>query len=81
MEVIDVVFSPDGNTLVSIGVWDKRICFWDVETGESLRIIKGHTDEFRSIDFSPDGKTFATGSGGENSMSMGYRIRKTHSGF
>jgi len=31
--VRSVAFSPDGQTLASVG-WDKRLNLWDVETGE-----------------------------------------------
>jgi len=35
---------------------------WDAQTGQELLALKGHTDSIRSIAFSPDGKTLASGS-------------------
>ncbi len=36
---------------------------WDVQTGELLRTLAGHTDGVRSVAFSPDGRMIASGSG------------------
>ena len=75
--VYSVAFSPDGKTFVS-GSDDNTIRLWDVDTGETQRILTGHAGEFEGLDngpssiegvksvaFSPDGKTFASG-GGDN---------------
>ena len=74
--VYSVAFSPDGETLVS-GSDDNTIRLWDVDTGETERILTGHAGEFdvdngpfsvkgvKSVAFSPDGKTLASG-GGDN---------------
>ncbi len=51
---------PDGKRLAaatSIGIW-----IYDVETGEALDLLIGHTAPVKSIAFSPNGKTLATGS-------------------
>ena len=53
-------YFPDGKCLTvatSIGTW-----IYDVETGEALDLLTGHTARVKSIAFSPDGKTLATGS-------------------
>ncbi len=74
--VYSVAFSPDGKTLAS-GSDDNTIRLWDVDTGETQRILTGHAGEFevdngpfsvegvKSVAFSPDGKTLASG-GGDN---------------
>ena len=44
---------------------DRQIIIWDLEVGEELYTIKGlkrHSDYVKSVAFSPDGQTFATGS-------------------
>ena len=75
--VYSVAFSPDGKTLAS-GSDDNTIRLWSVDTGETKRILTGHAGEFEGVDngpssvegvksvaFSPDGKTLASG-GGDN---------------
>ncbi|MGD2015300.1 MAG: hypothetical protein PVG84_16225, partial [Desulfobacterales bacterium] len=59
--VTSVSFSPDGKTLASASNY-KSIRLWDVESGSSLRELKGHTFSVESVSFSPDGKTLASGS-------------------
>ena len=46
---------------------DDTVRLWDVETGEELRKMVTHTQDFRSIAFSPDGKTLA-GATGDNAV-------------
>ena len=75
--VYSVAFSPDGKTVAS-GSDDNTIRLWNVDTGETERILTGHAGEFEGVDngpssvegvksvaFSPDGKTLASG-GGDN---------------
>ena len=53
-----LAFSPDGRTLAAA---DKRgdITFWDVASGNPIRVIHADRDELRGLAFSPDGQTLA----------------------
>ena len=60
-KVYSVVFSPDGQTLVSSSE-DETVRLWDAQTGTEKKILTGHTDDVYSVSFSPDGQTLASGS-------------------
>jgi WD40 repeat protein len=69
--VRSVAFSPDGRLLASgsCGQRDSsgdciqdEIKLWDVATGREVRTLSGHTDNVRSVAFSPDGRLLASGS-------------------
>ena len=56
----NVAFSPDGTRLAvagDIGTW-----IYDVQTGEEVSLLAGHTEYVWSIVYSPDGDTVASGS-------------------
>ena len=57
----DIVFSPDGKTIVC-GDSSHRVYLLDAETGKLIRTFIGHTGydhHVQSVAFSPDGKTIA----------------------
>jgi WD40 repeat protein len=60
-EDLNVLWSPDGNSLTTIGIHDGRIYIWDVSTGT----IRSRIDTWASSPFrlSPDGKLFTIGYG------------------
>ena len=54
----EIAYSPDGTRLAvasSIGIW-----LYDTQTGEELDLLR-HTSAVRSVSFSPDGNTIASG--------------------
>ena len=59
-----LTFSPDGKFLLDpkLDSWDPIIQLWDVETGEELKTLSGHTEYIETLVFSHDGKTLASGS-------------------
>lgn len=67
--VSDLVFSPEGSSLVS-GSWDGTIRLWDVSKGvnspavegvSSRAVINAHEGYVMSVSVSPDGKWIASG--------------------
>ena len=54
-----MIYSRDGATLVS-GSSDTTIRFWDVGTGETLKVLKGHTSYVDALNYSPDGETLVS---------------------
>ncbi len=64
-QVVDLVFSPDGSQLASVGGYDRTVLIWEVQTGRLLRQLHGHTAAVLCCRYSPDGKILATGGEGE----------------
>ena len=55
-----IAYSPNGTLLAvasSIGIW-----IHDAQTGQEIDLLIGHTASVRSVAFSPDGRTLASGS-------------------
>ncbi|KAF3058665.1 putative WD repeat-containing protein C9G1.05 [Daldinia childiae] len=61
--VLGTAFSPDGNTLVTVGA-DKRIQLYDGKTGEPIKSIgeNEHTGSIFAVSWSKDSKSFVTAS-------------------
>ena len=57
-EVEDILFSPDGKSMLSLVKGDE-IRMWDIATGKRKRFT-GYTGYLTNASFSPDGKTLAT---------------------
>ena len=55
-----LTFSPDGTVLVESG--NTFIMLWDVETGNRVASLNGHTEDITTLVFSHDGKILASGS-------------------
>ncbi len=69
-KVIVARFSPDGRVLAIVFKvpslqalkTERNIVLRDVETGDHIRTLIGHTDDVESLAFSPDSQTLASGS-------------------
>jgi WD40 repeat protein len=57
--VLCVAFSPDGRR-VATSSEDQTVRLWDVETGQEVLTLHGHTDIVPTVAFSPDGNRLAT---------------------
>ncbi|MDE3000875.1 MAG: hypothetical protein OXU79_17505 [Gemmatimonadota bacterium] len=57
-----LAFSPDGRLLAAADKNQHSINLWDVVTHEKVGVLTGHKFIIRSISFSPDGRTIASGS-------------------
>ncbi|MCJ8270950.1 MAG: hypothetical protein MJK04_16300, partial [Psychrosphaera sp.] len=57
----DIAFSPDGKTVASCSTGN-NIELWEMDSGESVGVLKGHTERVYSVDFSFDGKKIVSSS-------------------
>lgn len=70
-DVRDLAFSGDGTLLATAG-FDGTARLWDRNTGQELRVLRGHTNWVRSVVFAPAGDVLATGS--EDSSAQLYSV-------
>ena len=70
--VLRMVFSPDGQKLVSYADAkdDPTIKIWQIATGKELFALKGHAHAVRSVAFSPDGERLASSGAFDNTVKI-----------
>jgi WD40 repeat protein len=57
-----VAISSDGRTLATAGSAETFIRLWDIYSGKEVAKLEGHRGPVRTLAFSPDGATLASGS-------------------
>lgn len=55
-----MAYTPDGRSLVSSG--NNEVAFWDPQTGELRRVLRGHSDRVVGLAISRDGRTLVSSS-------------------
>lgn len=60
--VWDVTFSPDGKYFATCAEGDTKICLYDVNSGNRMKVLSGHDRDVTSISFSPDSSFLVSGS-------------------
>ena len=68
-----VRFSPTALSVLASASWDNTVRLWNAETGEQLGENVTHPGKVRTLAFSPDGMTFATGMGLEPGNNVMFR--------
>ena len=56
-----VSFSPNNQYVVS-GSFDKTVRIWDVESGDCIKTLEGHTFGVNGVSFSPNNQYVVSGS-------------------
>jgi WD40 repeat protein len=59
--ITSVAFSPDCQRLAS-GSWDSCIRLWNIDNGDCVASLKGHSAHISFLAFASDGETLASGS-------------------
>jgi WD40 repeat protein len=55
----DIAFSPDGTQIVT-ALWDNTARVWDLKTGDTLAVLRGHTSSLVDAEYSPNGRLIVT---------------------
>ncbi|MBW4659626.1 MAG: caspase family protein [Drouetiella hepatica Uher 2000/2452] len=61
LSISQLSFSPDGRQILGVGD-DLTVRLWDAQTGQLLRVFKGHKATIQRASFSPDGREIVTAS-------------------
>jgi hypothetical protein len=61
-QVFCLAFNPANGGMVATGSADNTVRLWDVTTGQTTAVLRGHRDTVSGVAFSADGKTLATSS-------------------
>ena len=62
--------TPDGRRAVSASE-DRTLRLWDLESGQTLRTLEGHTDWVNAVAVTPDGRRAVSASAGHDAAGLG----------
>lgn len=62
LSLISVALSADGGRVLG-GLWSGEAVLWDVESGDEIRRLEGHSQGVGAVAFAPGGRRAVTGSG------------------
>ncbi len=65
----NLLFDPGGKTLLSVST-DRKMRFWDVSSGNLVRLIDGGGPQLLRPEYSPDGRWLASGSAAAGAISV-----------
>jgi WD40 repeat protein len=62
MQTSSIVFTPDGQRVITAGYGGHSIRVWDFQNGKQLMKLDGHKENVQSLALSPDGSRLVSGS-------------------
>jgi len=72
-----LIFTPDGQTIISSSTTNEQIIFWNVNTGDKLFILgQGHFNGIQALALSSDGLKLASAGGSRDSILRIWNVNK-----
>uniref|UniRef100_A0AAZ3PZ70 Coronin n=1 Tax=Oncorhynchus tshawytscha TaxID=74940 RepID=A0AAZ3PZ70_ONCTS len=59
-KIYSVKFHPQASGLLASSSYDQTVRLWNLESGDEVKVLRGHQDQIFGMAWSPDGKLLAT---------------------